>query len=574
MPKTLLLADDSVTIQKVVGISFANEDVTLLTVDNGDDAIARTREARPDIVLADVVMPGMSGYEVCEAIKSDPELGNTPVLLLTGTFEAFDEERAARAGADGHITKPFEAQSLVDQVNARLAQVAAPAPEPAPDSADSSPPEETVSLENSLGLQAAPEPAPDSGEAFDFFDDEITEPRGFPAPASGAETVIVSDDLDLDGETEDAFAFEVSDEPSTSSPSSPEPEIAAPVEMMDLLAEPEMGQDSTVAILPEDDALSSVLTETPATTPILGEGDLAQYAPAEPAAISGAPVEDLSSSLPDEPLPTHAMQETLAHETAPNEPTEAISRAPDETVIFSDLGTDSLGDPAFGDAIDSSDAAPAADFADDPLDEVGVNDLAVEAVLDPTGGRNFDVSSSDLGDPIAETAAAEAEPSSPWPAEPAALAEAELLSEPAEAEPSSPWPVEPPALAEAELLSEPAEAEPSSSWPAEPPALPETEFLSEPAPEDLPEPAPDPLATPTEDAPAPSATSAPDLSPLAREQLHEALERIAWDAFSDVTEQIVKEALERIERVAWEVIPQMAEALIREEIRKLKGEED
>jgi CheY-like chemotaxis protein len=524
MPKTLLLADDSVTIQKVVGISFANEDVTLLTVDNGDDAIARTREARPDIVLADVVMPGMNGYEVCEAIKSDPELANTPVLLLTGTFEAFDEERAARAGADGHITKPFEAQSLVDQVNARLAQAAAPAPEPAPASETPSPSEETASLENLLGLQAAPEPGADSGESFDFFDDEITEPRGFPAPASGAETVIVSDDLALGGEAEDAFAFEVSDEPSISSPSSPEPEIAAPVEMMELLAEPEMAQDSTVAILPEDDALSSALTETPATSPILGERDLAQFAPAEPAAISGAPVQDLSSSLPDEPAPIHAMQETPAPEAAPDVPTEATSGALDETVIFSDLGADSLSGPALGDAIDTTDAAPPESFADDPLAEVEADDLAAEAVLDPMGGRNFDVSSSDLGDPVEESAAAEEEPSSPWPAEPPALAEAELLSEP--------------------------------------------------APEDLPEPAPDPLATSTEDAPAPSAASAPDLSPLAREQLHEALERIAWDAFSDVTEQIVKEALERIERVAWEVIPQMAEALIREEIRKLKGEDD
>ena len=86
MPRTLLLADDSVTIQKVVGISFASEDVALITVDNGDDAIARARELRPDIVLADVVMPGKSGYEVCEAIKSDPDLQHIPVLLLTGTF--------------------------------------------------------------------------------------------------------------------------------------------------------------------------------------------------------------------------------------------------------------------------------------------------------------------------------------------------------------------------------------------------------------------------------------------------------------------------------------------------------
>ena len=114
MPKTLLLADDSVTIQKVVGISFANEDVRLITVDNGDDAIARARQERPDLILADVVMPGKSGYEVCEAIKADPNLRHIPVLLLTGTFEAFDEARAARVGAAGHVAKPFESQPLVD----------------------------------------------------------------------------------------------------------------------------------------------------------------------------------------------------------------------------------------------------------------------------------------------------------------------------------------------------------------------------------------------------------------------------------------------------------------------------
>ena len=130
MPKTLLLADDSVTIQKVVGISFANEDVTLVAVDNGDDALAKARETRPDVILADVVMPGKNGYEVCEAIKADPELRHIPVLLLTGTFEAFDEERAQRCGAAGHVAKPFEAQMLVDQVNRLLAQPT-PAPQPA-----------------------------------------------------------------------------------------------------------------------------------------------------------------------------------------------------------------------------------------------------------------------------------------------------------------------------------------------------------------------------------------------------------------------------------------------------------
>ena len=127
MPKTLLLADDSVTIQKVVGITFANEDVELVTVDNGDDALARARVLKPDIVLADVSMPGLDGYALCSAIKADPELSHIPVLLLAGTFDNFNEARAAEARVDAHIAKPFEAQALVDQVHRLLEREAGPA---------------------------------------------------------------------------------------------------------------------------------------------------------------------------------------------------------------------------------------------------------------------------------------------------------------------------------------------------------------------------------------------------------------------------------------------------------------
>lgn len=136
MPKTLLLADDSVTIQKVVGITFANEDVELVTVDNGDDALIRARQMKPDLVLADIGMPGLDGYALCGAIRKDPTIAHTPVLLLTGTFETYDEEKAREVGANGYISKPFEAQALVDRVFAMLAQSAAkPAAPPAPPAA-------------------------------------------------------------------------------------------------------------------------------------------------------------------------------------------------------------------------------------------------------------------------------------------------------------------------------------------------------------------------------------------------------------------------------------------------------
>jgi CheY-like chemotaxis protein len=543
MAKTLLLADDSVTIQKVVGISFANEDVTLLTVDNGDDAVSRARESRPDIVLADVVMPGLNGYEVCEAIKSDPELRDTPVLLLTGTFEAFDEERATRVGADGYITKPFEAQALVDQVNARLARptAAAPAPEPEPASAPLTAPEQSPSPEDPLGLHALPDMSPAGGESFDFFDEESTEPRTASEPASSAETMLVSDDFGVAGEeTEDDFAFaapdDLDDKPSTSYPSAAEAEIGAPAEMMEEWAEPEIASDSTMAIPADSDAFANAPTEPPSAPPILGKEDLAQLEPSEPSATPAAAsaFEGLSASLLEEPAPTHIIEERATPE--PDLTSEAASGSPEETIILSDLDTDPVSSPDPFNAIHAAEPSSEEDFASDPMAQVEPDDLAVGAVLDPVAGRDFDVSSSDLGDPLEET---------------------ESTLEATEEEPSSPWSVEAPALEEGEVLGEPG-----------------ADLAPEPAPEAVPESAPDPVLAPQEDAPALSSTSAPDLSPLTREQLHDALEKVAWEAFSNVTEQIVKEALERVESVAWEVIPQMAEALIREELRKLKGEED
>ncbi len=128
MSKKLLLADDSITIQKVIGITFANEDYELTVVDNGNAALEKAREVHPDLVLADVFMPGRNGYELCSAIKQDPALSRVPVLLLTGTFEPFDEDKAKTAGADSWIAKPFESQTLIDRVEQLLdAAPAAPA---------------------------------------------------------------------------------------------------------------------------------------------------------------------------------------------------------------------------------------------------------------------------------------------------------------------------------------------------------------------------------------------------------------------------------------------------------------
>lgn len=116
MTKKLLVADDSPTIQKVVKLAFAGEDILVEGVERGDEALEKVRALSPDLVLADVSMPGLNGYELCGRIKSDPDLAATPVVLMTGIMEPLDEGEAERAGFDAHLIKPFSTELLIKTV--------------------------------------------------------------------------------------------------------------------------------------------------------------------------------------------------------------------------------------------------------------------------------------------------------------------------------------------------------------------------------------------------------------------------------------------------------------------------
>src|SRR5258708_9331551 len=98
---TLLLADDSVTIQRVIELTFADEDVQVVAVGDGDQAIERLEASPPDIVLADIGMPGRNGYEVAQYVKQSPRLAHIPVVLLTGAFEPVEQARASAEGLHG-----------------------------------------------------------------------------------------------------------------------------------------------------------------------------------------------------------------------------------------------------------------------------------------------------------------------------------------------------------------------------------------------------------------------------------------------------------------------------------------
>jgi CheY-like chemotaxis protein len=116
----LLLADDSITIQKVVELILAEEEFEIKSAGNGEEALAMIPSFNPDIVLADIEMPKMNGYQLCEKIKQSPSTSAIPVILLTGAFEPIDEELAKQVQADDFIVKPFESQELISKINAAL----------------------------------------------------------------------------------------------------------------------------------------------------------------------------------------------------------------------------------------------------------------------------------------------------------------------------------------------------------------------------------------------------------------------------------------------------------------------
>src|SRR5438270_731758 len=120
MPQNLLLADDAKTTQQAVSMTFAREDVQLTTVEDGEQALATAKRSKPDLILADVSMPRLGGYELCQRVRADASIKDIPVLLLGGGSPV-DPSKAMAVGANGHMPKPFDSGKLIDQVKQILA---------------------------------------------------------------------------------------------------------------------------------------------------------------------------------------------------------------------------------------------------------------------------------------------------------------------------------------------------------------------------------------------------------------------------------------------------------------------
>ena len=626
MGKTLLLADDSVTIQKVVGISFASEDIAITTVDNGDDAVAKAREMRPDMVLADVVMPGKNGYEVCEAIKTDPSLQHIPVLLLTGTFEAFDEERAEQAGAVGHVSKPFEAQTLVERVKGILAR--APAAPVAP-----------------VAAPVEPRPPAADDSSFDFFEDNLDDfampPEAAAAPADAEPSERLAANLDLDG-SDSAFSFgddDLSGEVSGSDLDAmlePErPLVGAAAERtvaMDpgatldspaaaTMLDPSMLRASDAAQQPERPAPERPAFEAgpprPAPNPAaLSSRDMAQAAIIDPEVAADLAVSSSDLVSRPEPAPVVATQ-VIAEPVVTPEPMPRTApigdrpgpeRGPVTDLLSSDLaGAEAPGaepelmadtlpegpQPAWR---ETAPPAPPVELASPPMQAAPP---PVEVATPSSGLPEPEAA------PMRQVEASELAPSPPLPPEP--MPAAPVLDavpftnepQPVAAPTALGLPPEPTPAAPEPLPPEPTfaapEPRPQAPTPVAPPEI--SAVPHEPTVEPVPTPpTPEPPAelppeppTIAEPLPAPIADEVPvedmggalvdrvveQVAPAMRAELHETLERIAWESFGQISEQLVAQAIERVESIAWEVVPKLAEALVQEEIRRLKeGVED
>jgi CheY-like chemotaxis protein len=177
MKRTILLADDSPTIRRLVTQTFAGGSYRVFEVSNGEAAIKSFDELKPSIVLADIYMPGKNGYEVCHYVRNHETLHQTPVVLLVGAFEAFDEQVAKESGATANITKPFEPGALIDLVNSLLPpEEDEPQPQEAELEVEAQPPME----ERVIASPSQPEPEEKTAPP------QSAEPAAVPLPDAAA----------------------------------------------------------------------------------------------------------------------------------------------------------------------------------------------------------------------------------------------------------------------------------------------------------------------------------------------------------------------------------------------------
>ena len=173
MPKVLVV-DDSLSVRKVVQRALESKRIEVLSAASGNEAMEQIAREAPDLIVCDVIMPDMDGYQICDFVKKHPTLGHTPVLLVSGIVNSTVLERAAKVRSDDVMRKPFAADELLHRIESLLLAAgrpaAAAAPVPAPTASPAAPaperrapqPERPAPVaEPAVVVAPAPEPGPD-----------------------------------------------------------------------------------------------------------------------------------------------------------------------------------------------------------------------------------------------------------------------------------------------------------------------------------------------------------------------------------------------------------------------------
>lgn len=304
VPGKILIADDSLKIQQQLTELLKSADIEIVAVSNGEFAVRKLPEVKPDLVLADIFMPVRTGYEVCEFIKESEEFAQVPVLLLASTLEPYDEAEAARVKADGKIEKPFA------DIKATLATI-------------------KEHLDRALsGKLAEPVVSADEFAAAVPADDsepEAAAPK--PAPEPEAETLVMTSEAAPTLEpSEEPMGFSEILEQETAAPAEP-PAAKADAPFATALGE----EEPAPAPAAEDKPAPPHEVEKPelaaaweTTTPPEGATDIPSPPAAE--AAPAAPEEDMG---PAEPFPPAEFAAAFSSEETPAAaPTPAPEAAP------------------------------------------------------------------------------------------------------------------------------------------------------------------------------------------------------------------------------------------------------
>ena len=487
VPK-VLLADDSTHAQRMGTKILTGEGFEVVTVSNGEAAVKKLTGGGFDLVLADVFMPGRTGYELCAFVKTDPKTSHLPVILVVGQLEPYDPAQGERVQADGVLTKPFEASKVLEMVKRALKvaekkkKAAAPPPPPPPPPEEAAPPAPESALPEMELTAAHPTPVevPEdmAQAAFGMFAEEAAPPE---PPAVEAFEVPPAP------EAAAPFAFEEAAPAAAEFAFPPEPAVEAP-------AVPEAkAEELEVELTPEP----AEAAETPAA--VVPEIETEAAAPASFELTTEAPSTEFE--LPVEPAATAE----LIFEEPPRAAEEAPAAPPTLHWVAEPAEVTEADRALFGPAAAMAGAAAA---------------LAPAAAPAPEGAPDWGDLLKHVEEPMEAAAAAAPAPA----AEPPVEAPPEAVAEVAAAIPAEPAP----------MPVEPAPAEETTAVAA----------LAEPAPEVIPVEEP----VPTETAAPPQARVALDPEVL-RAAIEAGLDKAgmpALKAFPGLVDAIVSEILRRM----------------------------